>query len=186
MWPGVGIAWILVNVSPKISSHSAGWIARVYSSVRSWRILRSSTQHSVTIRLARRPSPAVRLSGAIGGSTETAGGAPGAAYVTNASFLRRVVREGVAGVVPEHVIKRGVVTEPGAKVDGAAGGADRAAVHQRHPVAVGVGLVHVVGGHQHGHAMLLAQPGDVLPHDPAGDRIQADRRLVEHQQPGRV
>jgi hypothetical protein len=29
MWFGVGIAWILVKVSPKISSHNAGWIARV-------------------------------------------------------------------------------------------------------------------------------------------------------------
>src|SRR5215475_8497221 len=172
------MAWILLNVSPKISSHSAGWMARVYSSVRSCRILRSSTQHSVTIRLARRPTPAIRLSAATGGSTEAAGGAPGAAYVTDASLFRWVVREGVAGVIPEHVVKRGAVTEPGAQVGRAAGGADRAAAHQRHPVAVGVGLVHVVGGHQHGHLMLLAQPGEVLPHDPAGDRIQADRRLV--------
>src|SRR5215469_8872473 len=115
-------------------------MARVYSSVRSCRILRSSTQHSVTIRLARRPIPAARLSGAIGGSTEAAGGAPGAAYVTDASFLWRAVREGVACVMPEHVVERGAVTEP----------------------------------------------GDVLPHDPAGDRIETDRRLVEHQQPGRV
>src|SRR5215469_3666215 len=128
-------------------------MARVYSSVRSCRILRSSTQHSVTIRLARRPSPAARPSGATGGSTEAAGGAPGAAYVTDASFLRRVVREGVAGVMPEHVVKRGTVTEPGAQVGGAAGGTNRAAVHQRHPAAVGFGLVHVVGRHHHGHLM---------------------------------
>ena len=41
-------------------------MARVYSSVRSCRILRSSTQHSVTIRLARRPIPAARLSAGVG------------------------------------------------------------------------------------------------------------------------
>jgi hypothetical protein len=47
-----------VKVSPKISSHSAGWMARVYSSVRSWRILRSSIQQRVTTRLTRRRRPA--------------------------------------------------------------------------------------------------------------------------------
>src|SRR6516225_8328223 len=135
MWPGVGIAWILENVSPKINSQSAGWIARVYSSVRSCRILRSSTQQSVPIRLARRRSAATGLSRTTGGSTQAAGGAPGAAYVTDASFFRCVV-QGVAGVVPEHVVQGGAVAEPGAQVGGAAGGADPAAVHQRHPVAV--------------------------------------------------
>jgi hypothetical protein len=29
------MAWILLKVSPKTSSHSAGWTALVYSSVRS-------------------------------------------------------------------------------------------------------------------------------------------------------
>ncbi len=42
------------KVSPKITSHSAGWIARVYSSVRSWRILATSTQQNVTTRLKSR------------------------------------------------------------------------------------------------------------------------------------
>ena len=51
------MAWILVNVSPKISSQSAGWMARVYSSVRSCRSLRSSTQHSVNVRLASWATP---------------------------------------------------------------------------------------------------------------------------------
>src|SRR6516164_5806035 len=105
MWPGVGIAWILVNVSPKISSQSAGWMARVYSSVRSWRILRSSTQHSVMTRLASRRAIADAVSsGRSGnaGSAEAAGGAPGATDVTDASPLGVVV-ERAAGVVPEHV-----------------------------------------------------------------------------------
>ena len=67
----VGMAWICVNVSPKISSHSAGWIARVNSSVRSWRSFCSSTRQSAPMR---------RRAGAGGprappGSAETAGGA---------------------------------------------------------------------------------------------------------------
>jgi hypothetical protein len=59
---GVGMAWIRLNVSPKISSHSAGWMARVYSSARSWRIFLSSTQHSVPMRLSSRRAAASGVS----------------------------------------------------------------------------------------------------------------------------
>src|SRR5215468_5823218 len=162
MWPGVGIAWILVNVSPKISSQSAGWMARVYSSVRSWRILRSSTQHSVMTRLASRRAIADGVSsGRSGsaGSAEAAGGAPGVTDVTDAPPLG-VVGERAAGVVAEHVVQRGPAAEHGLQHPGGAGGADRARVHQRDTVAVGVRLVHVVGGHQHGDRGGPPEPGD--------------------------
>src|SRR5215469_14258169 len=152
MSPGVVLARIRVTVSPKISSQSAGWMARVYSSVRSWRILRSSTQHSVTTRLASRRAIADAVSSGRSGnacSAEAAGGAPGATDVTDASPLGVVV-ERAAGVVAEHVVQRGPGPEHGLQHPGGAGGADRARVHERDPVAVGVRLVHVVGGHQHG------------------------------------
>src|SRR5215472_14465142 len=103
-------------------------MARVYSSVRSCRIFRSSTQHSVPILLASLRRLATGLS-------QSAGGAAGAAYITDASFFRHVVQR-VAGVVAEHVVERGAVAESGPQVGGPAGGADRAAVHERHPVAV--------------------------------------------------
>ena len=45
-----------------------------------------------------------------------------------------------------------------------------------------LGLVHVVRGEQDGHAVLGAQLGDQVPHRAAGDRVEADRRLVEDQQ----
>ena len=60
------------------------------------------------------------------------------------------------------------------------------AVHERDPLAQAVGLVHVVGREQDGHAALLAQLGDEVPHGAAGDRVEADRRLVEDQQPRAV
>src|SRR5690242_828320 len=94
-----------------MSSQSTGWMARVYSSARSCLILRSSTQHSVTIRLPSRRRPE---SGPSGPSTRSApsaqpaGGAPGAAYVTDAS-LRDV--QGVPGVMPEHVVEAGLGTQ---------------------------------------------------------------------------
>src|SRR5258707_6304755 len=115
MWPGVGMAWILVNVSPKISSQSAGWIAGVYSSVRSWRILRSSTQHSVMTRLTSRRAAAGAVSSAssgkpayaaTAGSAEAAGGTPGAADVTDVSPLA-VFIERSAGVVAGHSLPGG-------------------------------------------------------------------------------
>src|SRR5215472_12416079 len=165
MWPGVGIAWILVNVSPKINSQRAGWMALVYSSVRSWRILRSSTQHSVMTRLASRRTIAETVStGSSGtvlargddppdppgvGSAEATGGTPGAADVTDAPPFRVRV-ERAAGVVAEYVVQRGPAAEHGLQHRGGACGADRARVHERDPVAVGVRLVHVVRGHQHG------------------------------------
>src|ERR1700722_14029414 len=142
------MAWILVNVSPKISSQSAGWMARVYSSVRSCRILRSSTQHSVPIRLASRRMTAGRVSAgrvsagrvsagsASPRSPETAGGTPGPADVTDASLFGVVV-ERVAGVVAGHVVQRGSVAEHRLEQPRRARGPDRARVHQRHLVAGG-------------------------------------------------
>src|SRR5487761_81960 len=131
------------------------------------------------MRLSRRADSATgpRVS-----SAKSAGGAPGAAYFTNASFFFWSLVQGVAGVVAEDVVERGLVTEPSPQRSRSPGDADLGPVHQRDPVAVGVGLVHVVGGHQHGHLVLGAQLGDVLPDDAAGDRVQADRRLVQNQQ----
>src|SRR5579864_6938648 len=104
--PPEGMKRSRVMVSPKISSQSAGWMARVYSSVRSWRILRSSTQHSVMTRLASRRAIADAVSSGRSesvGSAEAAGGAPGATDVTDASPLG-LVAERAAGVVAEHVV----------------------------------------------------------------------------------
>src|SRR5215475_11201703 len=171
------MAWILLNVSPKITSHSAGWMARVYSSVRSWRILRSSTQQSVATRLIRRRTTA--RGGSAGspgnpggrGSAEAAGGAPGAADVTDASLLGIVVQR-PAGVVTEHVVKGCSLAQPGLELGRGAGGANGAVVHEGDPVAVQVGLFHVVGGHEDGRLAGLPEPGDELLDVGGGDRVQ--------------
>src|SRR6266496_1564960 len=108
----------LVKVSPKISSHRAGWIALVYSSVRSWRILRSSTRQNVASRLPKRR----QARGAAGTSTpwsapssaEAAGGAPGPADIAKASLVSLVaVGQLVGGVVAEDVHQAGARAEPG-------------------------------------------------------------------------
>src|SRR5579863_376343 len=156
------MAWIRVNVSPKISSQSAGWMARVYISVRSCRILRSSTQQSVTIRLSSWRTTASGVSSGRTGSAEATRSAPGLADVTDSSLAGVV--ESVAGVVAEHRVQGGPATQFGLELRGGPGGPQGAAVHQRDPVAVGVRFVHVVGRHQDRHRVGLAQPGDEVPH----------------------
>src|SRR6185437_14324157 len=130
---GVEMAWIRLNVSPKISSHSAGWMARVYSSVRSCRSLRSSTQHSVIMRLASWRSPTRPLGaapGPAGGSAQAARGAPGATDVTDAS-PRGVLVQRSAGEMPEHVVQGRVQAQARLQAGRGAGGLNPAAVHQR-------------------------------------------------------
>ena len=105
-----------------------------------------------------------------------------------------LVVEAAAGDVAEDVLQRrqpvrrrgGPRRSAPPEFVGGAEGADAAAVHQGDPVAVLVGLVHVVGGHQDGHAGGRAYGVDVLPHAGAGDRVEADGRLVEDQQAGRA
>src|SRR5271165_1991742 len=129
-------------------------MARVYSSLRSCRILHTSTQHSVTIRLARLLSAKTGLPGT-GMLTEAAGGAPGAADIADPSLLLVVQR--AAGVVAEDVVQGHVLAERRLQVARGAGRPDMAQVHERQPVAVGVRLVHVVRRHQDGHAVFRGQ-----------------------------
>src|SRR4051812_21111125 len=143
------------NVSPKISSHSAGWIARVYSSVRSCRIFWSSTMHIATTRAGRR-----RQVIQDGGSAEPAGGTAGAARVTEVvSWFVELV----AGVGAEHLLESRPGLEPRLQFRRCAERPDPASVHEGDPVAVLVGLVHVVGGHQDGHARRPAYLLDPVP-----------------------
>src|SRR5450631_4482662 len=123
-----------------MSSHSAGWMARVYSSLRSCLTLHTSTQHSVTIRLARLLSSKIGPPGT-GMLTEAAGGAPGAADIADPSFLPGLVQR-PAGVVAEHLIQRDVLAERRLQVGRGTGRADVAQMHERQLVAVGVRLVH--------------------------------------------
>src|ERR1700760_5018737 len=118
-------------------------MARVYSSDRSCLILHSSTQHSVTIRLnrllisKRSPPGTVR-------STEATGGGPASADIADASLPGVVVGvQRAAGVVAEHLVQGRVVAQGLLELVRGAGGADVAQVHERDPVAVDVGLVHV-------------------------------------------
>src|SRR5262249_53327064 len=130
------------KVVPKISSHRAGWIARVASSVRSGRIFWIATGQKVAMRLPSHRHAGGRGGGANAASAEAAGDAPGATNVTELSSLL----ERVTGVVTEHVLERCLGPEAGFGLGPRADGADATAVHERGAVAEVLGGVHVVGG----------------------------------------
>ena len=49
-----------------------------------------------------------------------------------------------------------------------------------------VGLLEVLGGEEHGHALVVGQPRHLLPQRGPALRVKAGRRLVEEQDPRRV
>src|SRR5215813_3652111 len=100
--PPVGIAWMRLNVSPKMSSQSTGCTARVTSSVRSWLSFCSSTMQNVTVLLGNRRQIAGARS-----SADAAGGPASAADLTEASLPDLVAFDRVAGVAAEDILERG-------------------------------------------------------------------------------
>src|SRR6266567_7107487 len=140
-----------VKVSPKISSHRAGWIALVISSVRSWRSFCNSTRHIVPTRATTRPAkPKRRGRVAPADSTEAWSGTSSGADIAHPFPCAGT--EVIAGGGAEHVVEGGVVADHRLQFGRRAFRSDPTAVHERDPVALLVGLVHVMRGHQHSHA----------------------------------
>src|SRR6185312_12288662 len=111
-----------------MTSHSVGWIARVYSSLRSCRSRCSSTRHSAPTR-----DRSVRSAR----SAEATGDAAGAAYATEASLVVGVV----ARVAAEDVVERRAGAEPRLQRGRRALGAHAPAMQERDAVAQAVRLV---------------------------------------------
>src|SRR5579864_9033758 len=88
-----------LKVSPKISSQSTGWMARVYNSARSCRTLSHSARQSVTTLLPSRR----HIGGAGGRSTKTARGATGTADITETPLLFQQV----TSEMTEHIFQGG-------------------------------------------------------------------------------
>ncbi len=101
--------------------------------------------------------------GEFGERVRSAGGVPGAGQADG---------DGVAGDLLLELL-------------GGALGDDAAVVDDADPVAQRVGLVQVVGGEQHRHA-LLAQPADLGPDLGPAARVEPDGGLVQEQHPGPV
>src|SRR5664280_1436013 len=152
-----------LNVCPKINSQSAGWMARVTSSVRSWRSFWASSRHSVATRLGSTSQPVdgKRREVTDGGGAGSAEPACGTSGTTDIGQPFAGVGEVTAGVVAEHIVKSRLRTERADQLGGGADGPDATGVDERDLVAVVLGLVHVVRGHQHGHALGVAQADEL-------------------------
>src|SRR6478735_2862603 len=166
------MARMRLKVVPKMTSQRIGWMARVSSSVRSWRSFCSSTRQNVPTRETSSRGP-VRLTR----SAEAARGSTSCPDTAQPSLLLTLER--VAGVVAEDVLEGGALTRRGLEVVGSAEGAQRAVVHERDAVAQRVRLLHVVRREHDGHAVVALHLVDALPDAVARHRVQAHGRLVE-------
>src|SRR6476659_4050186 len=185
-----------VKVCPKINSHSAGCTILVNSSVWSCRSFCNSTTAKAPTRMAiprmrRHPRGARTISTSTLGSTDTSRRPPAVPDRTQPS-LRGVLAEIRARVVPEDVLE--------CRCRSRAGGdmclsrhhsfefrlrtdcLQLTVVHQRHPIAQRIGLLHVVSGEQYRHPELVLHAPHLSPDTIARNGIQTDRRLVENQQ----
>ena len=64
---------------------------------------------------------------------------------------------------------------------GGADGRHPAEMHDGHPAAEAVGLLHVVGGEEDRGAEAVAELLDMLPHGPPGHGVQAHRGLIQEE-----
>src|SRR5690349_24719623 len=128
MTPRVASTW------PKMSSHRTGWMARVTSSLGSWRTLRISTSATASVSsMKRRSGP---------GSAHPLGRATGASDVTvGASGVDVMAGEG-----HEDVVEGRVRTQVPLQVRRCPDDRDAAVDHDRDPVTQLVRFLHVVGG----------------------------------------
>src|ERR1035438_3596652 len=180
------MARMRLKVSPKMSNQSTGWTARVYSSVRSWRILRNSTSQKVMILLGYSRHHGGRTAVGPRDSAETLSGATRAADI--ATSLRRdfLVLDGGPDVVAEDIVQRRRRAEGRLEAGGCALGQEAAVVHQGDAVAEDVRLLHVVGGEEDGHPRLLAQLLHLRPDAGPGYGVETDGGLVKDEESGTV
>src|ERR1017187_1660383 len=173
----VCIAPLRENTCPKMSSHSAGWSARVTSSVKSWRSLRSSNSVMTNV-FSMEPVKGwinvavmgVGLAKALGRSAFGGNVAEAAAGIG-----RR------AGIVDEDVIQRVAGAQRGLEFLGGAKRGHFAEVHDGHAIAILLRLLQVMRGEEQGRAVVGPQVDQMFPNSVARNRIQADRRLIEEQ-----
>src|ERR1039458_8046417 len=154
----VCIAPLRENTCPKMSSHSAGWRARVTSSVKSWRSLRSSNSVMTNVFSMKpvkgRINVAVmgRLAKALGGSTFGGNVAETAAGIERrAGIVDKDVIQGVAGA------QRGLEFLAGAKRG------HFAEVHDRHAIAIFLRLLQVMRGKEQSRTVVGPQIDQMFP-----------------------
>src|ERR1035438_1268868 len=175
----VCIAPLRENTCPKMSSQSAGWRARVMSSVKSWRSLRNSNS-VVTNVFSMKPAKGWMKAAVIGvGLTKALGrGAFGGCVAEGATGIK-----GAAGIVDEDVIQRVAGAKRGLELFAGAQRSHLAQVHDRDAITMALRFLQVMGGEEQGRAIVGPQINEVLPNRVARNRVQPNGRLIEEEHP---
>src|ERR1035441_2742001 len=173
----VCIAPLRENTCPKMSSHSAGWRARVTSSVKSWRSLRNSNSVMTNVFSTKPVKGWINVAVMGVGLAKALGRSAFGGNVAEATagIERR------AGIVDEDVIQRVAGAQRGLEFLGGAKRGHFAEVHDGHAIAILLRLLQVMRGEEQGCAVVGPQIDQMFPNSVARDRIQANRRLIEEQ-----
>src|ERR1035437_6444621 len=160
-----------------MSSQSAGWRARVMSSVKSWRSLRNSNSVMTNV-FSMKPAKGWMKAAVIGvGLAKALGrGAFGGCVAEGATGIK-----GAAGIVDEDVIQRVAGAKRGLEFFAGAQRSHLAQVHDRHAITMALRLLEVMGGEEQGRAVVGPQIHEMFPNRVARNRVQPDGRLIEEE-----
>src|ERR1039458_2457851 len=166
------------NTWPKMSSHSAGWSARVMSSVKSWRSLRSSNSAMTNVLSMKLVSGSMKVLVMMSWLTKP---------LFRRSFGRYLAEvaagiESGAGVMQKDLIQRVAANAQGGLkfLQGAQCG-QLAHVHNRYAIAMALGIFQVMGGQKQSGAVVITQIDQVFPDSVPCNRIKPDGRLIEEE-----
>src|SRR5664279_5053546 len=145
---------------PKMSSHSAGWSARVTSSVKSWRSLRNSNSVMTKV-FSMKP---------VKGWMKVAVMGLGLAQALGRNAFGGYAAEGTAGiqsaaaVVDEDLIQRAAAAaQRGLQFFAGAQRSHLAQVHDRDAITIALRLLQVMGGEEQGGAVVGPQINEMFP-----------------------
>src|ERR1017187_4820853 len=175
----VCMAPLRANTCPKMSSQSAGWRARVMSSVKSWRSLRNSNSVMTNV-FSMKPAKGWMKAAVIGvGLAKALGrGAFGGCVAEGATGI-----QGAAGIVDENVIQRVAGTKRCLELFAGAQRSHLAQVHDRDAITMALRFLQVMGGEEQGRAIVGPQINEVFPNRVARTRVQPDGRFIEEEHP---
>src|ERR1035441_3881010 len=176
----VCIAPLRENTCPKMSSQSAGWRARVMSSVKSWRSLRSSNSVMTNVfsMKAVKGWMKVAVIGLV--SAKALGCGTFGGYVAD---VAAGIKAG-AGIVDKDLIERVSATaKQGFEFFAGAQRSHLAQVHDRHAITMALRLLQVMGGEEQGRAEVSPHIHQKFPNRVARNRVQPDGRLIQEEHP---
>src|ERR1019366_2808359 len=173
----VCIAPLRENTCPKMSSQSAGWRARVMSSVKSWRSLRNSNSVMTNV-FPMKPVKGEMKAAVIG--LELAMPPGRSAFGGYGAEAAAGIKD-VAGIVDEDVIQCMADAKRGFEFFAGTKRSQLAQVHDCNAITMALRLLEVMGREEQGRAVVAPQINEMSPDSIARNRVQSDGRLIEEE-----